>query len=123
MAYSVHIIRVSQEGGKGESLPITLDEWLASLSQILEMRFKGEAIFTAPKGETIKWNAPGLTQWVASDSRSAAWFDHVGTGRVSVGNPSQETLVKMFEIAKALGAIVRGDDGERYDASGNTCQG
>jgi len=116
LAYGVHIIRVDQ--GHGEPHPITLEEWLAYVSSDEEMRLKGEASLTSPSGDAIKWDAPGLTEWVDPHTRNRAWFDHSRTGIVSVGNPSQETLVKMFKVAKALGAIVQGDEGEGYDASG-----
>jgi hypothetical protein len=62
----------------------------------------------------------GMTEWVDPHTGSKTWLDHSKTiGTVSVGNPSQETLVKMFKVAKALGAIVQGDEGECYDAAGN----
>jgi hypothetical protein len=119
MSYGVHIIRIKQ-GAHEELHAITLDEWLAYVSSDEEMHLKGEAIFKGPKGETIKYDAPGMTEWVDPQTGSKALFDHsTPMGGVSVGNPSYETLVKMFKVAKALGAIVQGDEGECYDAAGS----
>ena len=48
-----------------------------------------------------------------------ALFDHnKHGGKVSVANPSHETLVKMFKVDDTLGAVVQGDKGEHYDQSG-----
>jgi len=123
MSYGVHIVRV-ERGANEELHPITLDEWLAYVRSDDEMHFKGEASLQGPKGEAIKWDAPGMTEWADPDTGSKAWFDHnKTTGRVSVGNPSHETLVKMFKVAKALGATVRGDEGETYDGLGMPTRG
>ena len=120
MAYSVHIVRIDQ-GSKGKSRPITLDEWLAYVRSDGEMRLKGTFVATSPRGDTIKMDAPGLTKWIHSPTGNTAWFDHKKSGKISVGNPSPETLIKMFQVAETLGAIVQGDEGEHYDASGKRC--
>lgn len=120
MGYALYIIRVDQ-APHAESNAITLEEWLGYVSSDVEMRLEGKAVITSPKGETIRWDAPGLTEWVDPRTGSrGAWFDY-SRGRVSVSNPSQETRIKMCQIAEALGAIVRGDEGEHYDSSGNHC--
>jgi hypothetical protein len=43
------------------------------------------------------------------------WFDF-RNGRVVAKNPDERALAKMITIARHLGARVRGDDGEFYDA-------
>jgi hypothetical protein len=41
----------------------------------------------------------------------ATWF--------AVKNPDPEILRKMWSLAQRLDAMVQGDEGEQYDASGN----
>lgn len=47
-----------------------------------------------------------------------AWFDY-RDGCIVVKNPDEEIRRKMYFIASALGALVQGDEGERYDESGS----
>jgi len=119
MSYTVHIKR-ARDGVRSDSAHISLEEWLVYVRSDGEMRLIGEAVIKTPKGETIRYNAPGLTEWTDRQTGRKALFDHhrVG-GKVSVGNPSRETLVKMFTVARVLGGVVQGDDGEYYDAWGN----
>jgi hypothetical protein len=107
MSYGGHIIRVP-----GDTLAITLAESLAYVSSDSEMHFKGNVEIVSPKGDAIEWNAPGLAEWTDPQTGTKAYFDHKRSGKVSVGNPSQTTLIKMFRIAKTLGCVVSGDDGE-----------
>jgi hypothetical protein len=44
-----------------------------------------------------------------------AWFDWF-RGNVKTKNPDGETLTKMLELARELGAEVQGDDGEQYES-------
>jgi hypothetical protein len=118
MAYEVHITRTNHRG-KSDSNPITLEEWIAYARSDAELRFEGgvvEAI--SPKGEKIRMKTPGRTRWTRPGTGDSVWFHHGPSGRVSVRRPDRETLVKMFQVAAALGACVRGDDGETYDAAG-----
>ena len=117
MSYGVHIIRVSS--AEEQARPISLEEWLSYVASDKEFCLKGEFVAMSPKGETIRCNAPGLAEWSGPSGGSKALFDH-RRGRVTVGNPSPETLVKMFEVALALGAVVRGDEGESFNAFGKT---
>ena len=85
-----------------------------------EMRHIGEAVIKTPKGDTIRHDAPGMTEWIDPQTGHKTLFDHCKVGgKVSVGNPSSEALVKMFKVAEALRGVVQGDEGEYYDASGN----
>src|SRR5215469_11931595 len=114
MSYGVHIKRLKVQGSNG----ITLEEWLAYVRLDREMRHIGEAVIQSPKGETIRYEAPGLTEWIDPQTGHKILFDYRGE-RVSVGRPSREALVKMFKVAEALQGVVQGDAGEYYDASGN----
>ena len=117
MSYGVHIIRIDPLAS-GKSQPIPLNEWLEYVASDSEMHLKGEAAFKSPKGDEIRVNAPGLAEWIDLRDGSHTLFDHT-RGRVSVGNPSRVALVKMFQIAQKLNAIVRGDEGEIYDVMGS----
>ena len=87
------------------------------------MRLVGEAITKTLQGDTIHYAAPGMTEWIDPQSGDKVLFDHNNRGgKVSVANPSRAALIKMFKVAQALRGVVHGDEGERYDASGNpTC--
>jgi hypothetical protein len=119
MSYCVHIIRVDR-AAQSEPRTISLEEWLAYVNADGEMSLKGHVRITSPEGEVIEWDAPGLAEWTDPLTGTRAYFDRTKSGRVSVGNPSRVTLVKMFRIGQALGAVVRGDDGESYDAAGRS---
>jgi hypothetical protein len=112
MGYDLHIARVTEATG------ITLGEWLNYVSSDPEMRLLGTTAFTSSSGEVIKVNAPGLSEWIEPSTGGKVWFDH-RSGGIVVKNPSREARMKMFRVAKVLGAIVEGDDGEQYDAAGN----
>jgi hypothetical protein len=86
------------------------------------MSLKGHGRISAPKGEIIEWDAPGLAEWTDPLTGKKACFDLTRSGRVSVSSPSQATLVKMFKVAESLRAIVRGDGNEYYDALGDPTQ-
>ena len=87
------------------------------------MRLDGYAEATTPSGETLRYENEGLAVWVGSpddksiDVGGKAWFDHFD-GRISVKNPTTETLQKMHAIASSLGAKVQGDEGEFYNQNG-----
>jgi len=114
MSYGVHI-----ERSNGDD-KLSLEEWLNYVSSDSEMNLIGKAVATSPKGDIVQYEAPGMTQWTDPRTGEKALFD-CRRNRISVGNPSRETIIKMFSVAKALRAVVTGDEGERYDAEGNAC--
>jgi len=120
MSYGVHIIRIHP--ATNEPRTISLEEWLAYVSSDGELSLKGHARISSPKGEVIEWDAPGSAEWTDPVTGKKAYFDLTSSGRVSVRSPSQATRVKMFKVAESLGAVVRGDANEYYDASGETTQ-
>ena len=116
MSYGVRIKRSEPQYPHG----ITLEEWLAYVRSDHEMQHLGEAVIKTSKGDTVRYDAPGMTEWVDPQTGRMTLFDHRKIdGTVSVGNPSREALIKMFKIAEALRGVVQGDEGECYDASGN----
>src|ERR1700747_3298624 len=117
MSYGVHITRSEAQDSHGG---ITLEEWLAYVRSDQEMHHIGEAVFKKSKGDTVRYDAPGMTESIDPQTGHKTLFDHRKiNGVVSVGNPSREALIKMFKVAEALRGVVQGDEGELYDASGN----
>jgi len=121
MGYDVHITRRKQWFDE-EGPSISFDEWAECVSSDSEMRMEGFAQFTNPKtDETIRFDSPGLAVWTGHSRMAIYWFHWCG-GDVAVKNPDQETLRKMWIIARRLSAYVQGDDGETYDESGQMSQ-
>ena len=116
MSYGIHIKRFETQYPHG----ITLEEWLAYVRSDQEMHHLGEAVMKTSKGDTVRYDAPGMTEWTDPLTGHKTLFDHRKIdGTVCVGNPSREALIKMCKVAEALRGVVQGDDGECYDASGN----
>jgi|SRR5579859_1206077 len=116
MSYSVHIKRAKAQDNGG----ISLEEWLQYVRSDGELRHLGEAIAKTSKGDTVRYDAPGMTEWIDPQTGYKVLFDHSNRGgKVSVANPSRAALIKMFKVAQALSGIVQGDEGECYDALGN----
>ncbi|MGB8933276.1 MAG: hypothetical protein WCC48_18680 [Anaeromyxobacteraceae bacterium] len=107
MSYGVHIER--------EASPIRQEEWLAVLERDSEMRLEGTFDRTNPRtGEAIHMDAPGLAVWLSHPAGVRVLLD-LRRGRISAGNPDKHTLAEMRELARQLGAHVRGDEGEGYE--------
>ena len=115
MGYDVHITRAS-DWTEAESVPITLDDWLALVEADAEMRLDGYAAASTPEG-TLRYENKGLVVWTKYSRHDVngnrAWFDY-RRGRVVVKNPDEEILAKMKQLAAKLGANVVGDEGEEY---------
>jgi hypothetical protein len=125
MGYDVHITR-AEDWADGSSDPITLEEWLTYVADDPEMQLDGIAETTAPDGTVLRYQGEGLSVWTAYSGHglqgNMVWFDY-GDGNITVKNPDAEILAKMNAIAEALGARVQGDEGEFYDAEGQSdCQ-
>jgi hypothetical protein len=104
-----------------DGLTISFDEWLQYVLSDPEMRADGYAEAPMLDGLTLRTDDPGIAVWTAYSGHEVggnmAYFSHFGD-RVTVKNPDEEILVKMYRIASALGAKVQGDDGEEYGADG-----
>jgi hypothetical protein len=65
----------------------------------------------------------GLVAWLGQadlHTRNVlAWFSWF-EGNIDTRAPDRATMCKMYKIAKALNARVQGDDGEFYDAGGES---
>jgi len=115
MSYGVHIKRSEAQDAHG----ITLEEWLTYVRSDQEVCLVGEANYKSSQGNTVQWEAPGMTEWIHPQTGRKTWFDDRTAIGVSVGNLSREKLVKMFKVANALGGVVQSDEGEYCDVSGN----
>lgn len=121
MGYEVHITR-ADEWTESEAQPITLAEWLAYVNADPKMRLDRAAEVATPTGETLRYENEGLAVWSAycchGIDEDMAWFDY-RNGRIVVKSPDEEIRRKMYSIALQFSAQVQGDEGERYDVTGN----
>jgi hypothetical protein len=122
MGYEVHITRKENwfdEGGPG----ITFEEWKNYLASDPEMRLDGFAEASTSDGSILRVENPGLSVWLAYSGHekngNMAWFYHL-EDRITVKNPDEEMLIKMYAIAIVLGARVQGDESEIYDSNGQS---
>jgi len=120
VGYDVHITR--KPGWSDLAGPeISLAEWIAVVESDPEMRLDGHAETKVGNG-MLRLERDGLAVWIAyswhEPAGNMAWFDF-REGNVVVKNPDSEILTKMSSLAERLVATVQGDEGERYDASGN----
>lgn len=109
--YEVGIIKEVEDGR------ISLDEWIGYLDTDNELRNDGFAELTNPLGEHKRLENKGLSLWTVHPDNLTVWFDY-SDGKIIVKNPDQEARIKMFKIAKYLGAVVQGQDGEFYGENG-----
>lgn len=104
MPYEVRVTRSDPARGLAGG-PITATEWAAVVARDATLRPDDP-----PAGD-------GSAQWI--DHPSAELWFYWADGEVRCTHVDAATLGKLSEIADALGGIVLGDDGERYDADGN----
>ncbi|WP_327399496.1 hypothetical protein OG194_04385 [Streptomyces sp. NBC_01288] len=111
MAHEIHITRREDcDGCGGEHGPqITAGEWAAVVAADAEL-----SMTPAPLGCTgpAQWSA--LLNTHPDESRLGTAL-HWSARGIGGKNPSDFLIAKMREVARALGARVRGDDGEFYD--------
>ena len=120
MGYDVHITR-RKNWFDDEGQAITMDEWVAVVSADPEMRLDGFAEAELADGSALRSEDPSIAVWTAYSKHgqqgNMAWFA-LCEGNVEVKNPDQEILIKMWQLAQKLAAIVQGDEGELYGAEG-----
>jgi hypothetical protein len=120
VGYEVHITRKNNWFGD-DGLSISCDEWLQYVLNDPEMRADGYAEAPLPDHSTLRIDHPSIAVWTTYSghgvSGNMVWFMHF-EDRITVKNPDEEILVKMYQIASALNAKVQGDDGEEYGADG-----
>jgi hypothetical protein len=96
MGYELHIVRVKNVD-EGETATIKAEEWRALVAQDPEMRI-------------VEGNH---AEWLAHPDEIVSF--ELQAGEISFKHPDDPTLAKMIQIAKRLGAQVRGDEDEIYD--------
>ena len=110
VSYEVHIHR--RENWYDDGAAITLQEWIATLENDPSLEINGSVVWKVEGGSVETPTA----KWESADD--ADGYFHWYEGAIVVTRPSQQAIVKAFQIAKALGACVQGDDGEFYDHNG-----
>jgi len=108
MSYAIHISRAHS--------PISAEEWQSLVKSDPLMRWESNFTVRNPRsGELIQ--VPGsYGVWArkdAADRLHEVWFSY-SRGRISVTDPESDVISRMKEIARQLGAELRGDDGEGY---------
>jgi hypothetical protein len=104
MGYSLYITRGTEWFGEGPQ--ISIEEWRGYVEQDPELRFdeslgKNFVVWSGPSKRENPW------LW---------WQD----GHIESKYPDAPLVRKMHAIAEALEAKVQGEDGEEYDAAGDT---
>ena len=113
MSYALHIRRPV------ELDPVTMEEWLDAVATDpgLELPSGDRIEVICPDGDVLTYQRDGLAIWSSHPRHDLTGFRclfEYHEGRISVADPDDETVEKMREVAKRLGAEVRGDEGETY---------
>lgn len=120
MGYDIYITR-KEDWSDEEGAEISLDEWKQYIDADPEMRLDGFAEVELPDGGALRVEGEGIAVWTKWSQHEIdggmAWFNFF-EDHISVKNPDEEVLKKMYQIAQSLHAKVQGDDGEIYDANG-----
>ncbi|GEM_PF-985165 len=106
MTYEVHITR--RESWSDESgSKVTREEWLRLV--------EGDDTFelAAGGGPSAVWSGHPAFR-AGTEQEGVLFLFSDWSGMLSVDQPDEPTLGKMIELASALQATVRGDDGESY---------
>lgn len=110
-------VYISREKDRNVLEAISLKEWLDYVESDSEMRHDGFAEANNPIGESIRINKEGVSVWNAHPSGDQVWF-FCSNERIIVKNPDQESIKKMFVIAKTMNAIVDDENGDIYGEDG-----
>jgi hypothetical protein len=101
MGYDLHITRRVHWSSEGDD--ITSDEWLSIVATDPELRLQPE-------------NGPFFATWSGISTLISPWLNW-SNGQISTKNPDDALINKMVAIARKLGAVVQGDDGELYNSA------
>jgi len=100
MGYDLHITRRRHWTAGGAD--IAASEWLSVVDADPELQIMRDA-------------SPYLAVWTGSSKAETLWLNWAD-GVISAKNPPPKLIDKMVAIAKGLGAMVQGDDGEVYES-------
>lgn len=115
MAYTLHISRNHIEDENEDNF-IAFDDWEQYVNEHPEFELVGEASGTFPDGMTFNYKSEGLAIWRGHSDNHIIYFDY-RSGEIHVDSADDETIEEMIRVAKALHAIVRGDEGEIYHST------
>lgn len=113
MGYELHITKKKNWNLGGPD--IAGADWMKYLESDPELRLSRPVAVTLSDGSTYQHSIPTLAKWTGHSSGYPVLFDYRNESIV-VRNPDAETISKMQQISKKLGARVQGDNGEFYDA-------
>ena len=100
MGVELHITRSRDWFAEDQADAIPADEWLAYVA-------------TDPELELWEENGPYFVRWLGKSAYAEPWLDWAD-GNISSKWPDTALYRKMLQIASALRASVRDDDGELY---------
>ncbi len=107
----IYILRSENEAA------IALNEWISCVENDNDLQLDGFAEASNPIGEHVRIENEGLSLWIKHSWEHKVWFNYVN-GKIIVKNPDQETIRKMFEIAKKKKAVVKNQGGDLYGEDG-----
>ena len=109
MAYSIHITRDQKETSQE---PISLAEWISLVNSTPSLELTSSLSAKNKQGQVIEIGGDGLAVWSNADRKII--FSYFG-GSISTSTTDVAVQFKMYELACALDAEVRGDEGELYE--------
>jgi len=122
MGYEVYITRKT-DWHDDDGPEIKLDEWCSLVNESADMRLDGYAEATTSSGEVLRIDKEGLSVWTSyskhEENGNMAWFYYL-RGNISVKNPDEEILKKMYLLSESLDAKLQGEEGEIYDKDGQS---
>ena len=107
MGYDLHIVRTEQ--------------WFDSSSKPVT---KTDVDCIIASDNSLSWSTSDFVDMTEADGSVARYFDINWKGEpafwwyrseIKCKNPTDAQILKLAEMAKALGAMLLGDDGERYE--------
>lgn len=111
MAYELHIYRAGS--ARAEENVIAIEEWQTFCSHDPSMALEDEISSLNPNtGETITISGKSTAFWTSPSTQNQYFFDH-RRGVISFIY-NDDSIVKAKEIAQALAAKIKGDEGEEY---------
>lgn len=108
MGYELHIKRAE------ENKKINKEEWLQYIKSDVEFEPIEGFSATLNQNEKITVSTPNAGIW-KSDKGEIPFTFYEEDGEIALKNPENWMIKKMLVIAKALNALVVGEEGEIYD--------
>ena len=108
MGYELHIKRAE------ENKKINKEEWLQYIKSDVEFEPIEAFSATLNQNEKITVSTPNAGIW-KSDKGEIPFTFYEEDGEIALKNPENWMIKKMLVIAKALNALVVGEEGEIYD--------